>query len=83
MYSEEEIAAWDETLLDGLDDEDLPDVSELLNHYAQSNTELSRAITALEQQNYELRKKVFDSLEGINQHLDDLEGLKEQLGVEE
>ena len=56
------------------------DVSELLNHYAKANTELSRAITALEQQNYELRKKVFDSLEGINQHLDDLEGLKEQLG---
>ena len=56
------------------------DVSELLNHYAKANTELSRAISALEQQNYELRKKVFDSLEGINQHLDDLEGLKEQLG---
>ena len=59
------------------------DVSELLNHYAQTNSELSRAITALEQQNYELRKKVFDSLEGINQHLDDLEGLKDQLGGEQ
>ena len=54
-------------------------VSNLLNHYAQSNTELSRAITALEQQNYELRKKVMDSLEATNKHLDDLEGLREQL----
>ena len=59
------------------------EVSELLNHYSKANTELSRAITALEQQNYDLRKKVFDSLEGINQHLDDLEGLKEQLGGEQ
>ena len=55
------------------------DVSELLNHYAKANTELSRAITALEKQNYELRKKVMDSLEATNQHLDDLEGLREQL----
>ena len=58
---------------------DYANVSNLLNHYAQSNTELSRAITALEQQNYELRKKVMDSLEATNQHLDDLEGLREQL----
>ena len=58
---------------------DYANVSNLLNHYAQSNTELSRAISALEQQNYDLRKKVFDSLEATNQHLDDLEGLREQL----
>ena len=58
---------------------DYANVSNLLNHYAQTNSELSRAITALEQQNYELRKKVFDSLEATNQHLDDLEGLREQL----
>ena len=32
MYSEEDIAAWEETLLDGLDDDDFPDVSELLHN---------------------------------------------------
>ena len=56
------------------------DVSELLNHYAQTNSELSRAITALEQQNYELRKQIFATFESLNQQLDDLEGLKDQLG---
>ena len=56
------------------------DVSELLNHYAKANTELSRAISALEQQNYELRKQIFATFESLNQQLDDLEGLKDQLG---
>ena len=55
------------------------DVSELLNHYAKANTELSRAISALEQQNYELRKKVFDSLESVNQQLDELQSVNEVL----
>jgi hypothetical protein len=32
MYSEEDLTAWDETLLDGLDDEDFPDITELLNN---------------------------------------------------
>ena len=59
---------------------DYTNVSNLLNHYAQSNTELSRAITALEQQNYELRKQIFATFESLNQQLDDLEGLKDQLG---
>ena len=59
------------------------DVSELLNHYAQTNSELSRAITALEQQNYELRKQIFATFESLNQQLDDLEGLKDQLGGEQ
>ena len=62
---------------------DYANVSNLLNHYAQSNTELSRAITALEQQNYELRKQIFATFESLNQQLDDLEGLKEQLGGEQ
>ena len=55
------------------------EVSELLNHYAKANTELSRAITALEQQNYDLRKKVFDSLESVNQQLDELQSVNEIL----
>ena len=59
---------------------DYANVSNLLNHYAQSNTELSRAISALEQQNYELRKQIFATFESLNQQLDDLEGLKDQLG---
>ena len=62
---------------------DYANVSNLLNHYAQSNTELSRAITALEQQNYELRKQIFATFESLNQQLDDLEGLKDQLGGEQ
>ena len=62
---------------------DYTNVSNLLNHYAQSNTELSRAISALEQQNYELRKQIFATFESLNQQLDDLEGLKEQLGGEQ
>ena len=59
------------------------EVSELLNHYSKANTELSRAITALEQQNYELRKQIFATFESLNQQLDDLEGLKDQLGGEQ
>ena len=59
---------------------DYANVSNLLHHYAQSNTELSRAISALEQQNYELRKQIFATFESLNQQLDDLEGLKDQLG---
>ena len=59
------------------------DVSNLLNHYAQTNSELSRAISALEQQNYELRKQIFATFESLNKQLDDLEGLKDQLGGEQ
>lgn len=32
FYSEEELEEWSETLLDGLDDDDFPDVTELLHN---------------------------------------------------
>lgn len=32
FYSEDDLEAWSETLLDGLDDDDFPDVEELLNN---------------------------------------------------